>query len=111
MGTASASATLWSIDGENVAAHGAMLEIPAKTRRGSSIELRVTASDGHAESEAFVVSTVVGNREPRISGLVIQPAGHITALRADHGGGDGLGPRRRCAQLHLHLERKRRDDR
>ena len=70
---------VWSIDGENVAAHGAMFEIPAKTRRGASVELRVTASDGHAESEAFVVSTVVGNREPRISGLVIQPAAHITA--------------------------------
>ncbi len=70
---------LWSVDGENLPAHGAQLEIPAKTRRGSPIEVRVTASDGHAESEAFVVSTVVGNREPRLSGLVIQPAGHITA--------------------------------
>ena len=69
----------WSVDGENVATHGAMLEIPAKTRRGSPVEVRVTASDGHLESEPFSVSTVVGNREPRISGMVIQPAGHITA--------------------------------
>jgi len=70
---------VWSVDGENVATHGAMLEIPAKTRRGSPVEVRVTASDGHLESEPFSVSTVVGNREPRISGMVIQPAGHITA--------------------------------
>ncbi len=69
----------WSLDGQSIASHDEMLEIPAKTRRGAPIEVRVTASDGHAESEAFVVSTVVGNREPRISGLVIQPAGHITA--------------------------------
>jgi hypothetical protein len=69
----------WSVNGESLAAHGAMLEIPATARRGSPIEVRVTASDGHAESEAFVVSTVIGNREPRLSGLVIQPAGHITA--------------------------------
>ena len=71
---------LWSIDGENIAAQGAMLEIPAQTRRGSTVDLRVIASDGHLDSEAFMVSTVVGNREPRISGLVIQPAGHITAF-------------------------------
>ena len=70
---------LWSVDGENIANHGAMLEIPAKTRRGATLELRVTASDGHLDSEAFMVSTVVGNRAPRISGLVIQPASHITA--------------------------------
>ncbi len=69
----------WSIDGESIAMHGAMLEIPAKTRRGATVELRVTASDGHAESEPFSVSTVVGNRAPRISGLVIQPGGQITA--------------------------------
>ena len=41
--------------------------------------MRVTASDGHAESEPFMRPTVVGNREPRISGLMIQPAGQITA--------------------------------
>jgi hypothetical protein len=69
----------WSVDGESVATQGAMLEIPAKTRRGATVDLRVTASDGHAESDPFIISTVVGNREPRISGLVIQPAGHITA--------------------------------
>jgi hypothetical protein len=69
----------WSVDGKPVGAHGALLELPGTTRRGSPLELRVTASDGFAESDAFVVSTVVGNREPSVSGLVIQPAGHITA--------------------------------
>jgi len=69
----------WSVDGESVASQGPQLEIPAKTRRGAPIEVRVTASDGHLESEAFVVSTVVGNRPPSVTGLVIQPAGHITA--------------------------------
>ena len=69
----------WSVGDANVAVQGAMLEVPATARRGTPIEVRVTASDGHAASEVAVASTVVGNREPRISGLVIRPAGHITA--------------------------------
>ena len=47
MATASASATPGASTAQNIAAHDEMLEIPAKTRRGAPIEVRVTASDGH----------------------------------------------------------------
>jgi len=70
---------VWSIDGETVEANGAKLEISRQVHRGAHLEVRVTASDGHAESEPFVATTQIGNRPPRISKLTIQPAGRITA--------------------------------
>ena len=70
---------VWSVDGESVQANGAKLDLTRQMRRGAEIEVRVTASDGHAESEPFVATTQIGNRPPRISNLTIQPAGRITA--------------------------------
>lgn len=70
---------VWSIDGEGVAADGAKLDLTRQMRRGAELEVRVTASDGRAESEPFLASTQIGNRPPRISSLTIQPAGKITA--------------------------------
>ena len=70
---------LWSIDGETVEANGARLDLSRQVRRGAQLEVRVTASDGHAESEPFVATTQIGNRAPRIASLTIQPAGRITA--------------------------------
>ena len=70
---------VWSIDGETVQGDGPKLELTRQVRRGSQLEVRVTASDGHAESEPFVASTSIGNRPPRIVNLTIQPAGRITA--------------------------------
>ena len=70
---------VWSIDGESVPANGAKLDLSRQVRRGAQLEVRVTASDGHAESEPFVATTQIGNRPPRIANLTIQPAGKITA--------------------------------
>jgi hypothetical protein len=70
---------VWSIDGENVEANGARLDLSRQVRRGAQLEVRVTASDGHAESDPFVATTLIGNRPPRVANLTIQPAGKITA--------------------------------
>jgi hypothetical protein len=56
-----------------------MLDLTGQVRRGAELEVRVTASDGRAESSPFMASTRIGNRLPRISNLTIQPAGQITA--------------------------------
>ena len=83
---------VWSIDGENVAAHGAMLEIPAKTRRGAPVELRVTASDGHARERGL--RRLDGRGQPRAAHLGPRdPAGRSHhGVGSDHGGGDGSDP-------------------
>jgi len=69
----------WSLDGEGVTGDDSRLEIGRHVRRGAELEVRVTASDGHAESAPFVWATSIGNRPPRVSSLTIQPAGRITA--------------------------------
>jgi hypothetical protein len=69
----------WSVDGVSAEARGATLDLGMHVQRGASIELRVTASDGQAESEPFLATTRIGNRPPRIANLTIQPAGRITA--------------------------------
>jgi hypothetical protein len=70
---------VWSLDGESLPGKGAKLELSRQVRRGSQLEVRVTARDGRSESEPYVASAQIGNRPPRISNLVIQPAGRITA--------------------------------
>ena len=70
---------VWSVDGESLPANGGKVELSRQLRRGAMLEVRVTATDGHAESEPFVASTQIGNRAPRIANFTIQPAGRITA--------------------------------
>jgi hypothetical protein len=70
---------VWSIDGETIDARDAKVEVSRQVRRGAQLELRVTASDGHGESEPFIATATIGNRPPRIASLTIQPAGRITA--------------------------------
>jgi hypothetical protein len=70
---------VWSVDGETLPATGGKVDLSRQLRRGALLEVRVTASDGHAESEPFAASTQIGNRPPRIANLTIQPAGRITA--------------------------------
>ncbi len=70
---------VWSIDGKGVQGNGEKLDLVGQLARGAEVEVRVTASDGHAESDAFAATTQIGNRAPRISALTIQPAGKITA--------------------------------
>ncbi|HEY8156879.1 MAG TPA: putative Ig domain-containing protein [Myxococcota bacterium] len=70
---------VWTVDGDGVESDGEKLDLSRHLRRGAQLEVRVTASDGHAESEPFVASTQIGNRPPRIVNLTIQPAGRITA--------------------------------
>jgi hypothetical protein len=69
----------WSLDGESLPSREAEVDLSMHVRRGATLELRVTASDGNAESEPYLATTSIGNRPPRIANLVIQPAGRITA--------------------------------
>jgi len=68
----------WRLDGERLPGSGPRVELP-RSERGDEIELVVVASDGNSESEPYHVSTWVVNRPPRLLGIQIEPADHITA--------------------------------
>jgi hypothetical protein len=63
---------VWKVDGEKLRSDGAEVQL-SDVRRGSTVEVWATASDGQAESEPARMGTIVLNRLPVIRGLRIEP--------------------------------------
>jgi hypothetical protein len=63
---------VWKVGGEKRRSDGAEIQL-SDVRKGSSIEVWATASDGLAESEPARMATIVLNRKPVIRGLRIEP--------------------------------------
>jgi hypothetical protein len=66
----------WSVDGRDLAETGEKVLLRG-ARKGSTLELRVRASDGRSESAATRVTARLGNRPPRLDGATIKPPGEI----------------------------------
>ena len=71
----------WTRDG--VAAGGGTQRLQlGEAARGERISLRVTATDGHADSEPVDTVFRIPNRRPRVEGLRIEPGAEIRAGEA-----------------------------
>ena len=68
---------LWTLEGERVLGDE-QVSLP-HSRKGDRIEVRVTATDGRADSRPEEVATLVSNQPPRLRGVQIEPANRITA--------------------------------
>lgn len=66
----------WSLDGRPLRADGPSLVLDS-LRRDQELAVRVTASDGRAESEPARAVARVGNRAPRLTGLRLQPSPQV----------------------------------
>ncbi len=68
----------WTVRGRLYAERGPRLALFG-VRRGDPIEVTVTASDGHAESESVSATTRIANAPPLITGARFEPSNGITA--------------------------------
>jgi acyl dehydratase len=68
----------WRVNGRAVAQSGPELAGDA-LRKGFSVEVTVTASDGRGESAAVTAEAAVGNQPPRVRRVALRPAGEIAA--------------------------------
>jgi hypothetical protein len=63
----------WTLDGAPVGGDAPELALE-QGRKGGDLELTVIASDGSAESAPAHARTVLGNRPPLLTGVVLEPA-------------------------------------
>jgi ribosomal protein L19 len=66
----------WELAGFELPASGAEIELRAAAK-GDPLEVRVTASDGRAESEPARAATRVANRRPVLENVALQPIGSV----------------------------------
>lgn len=66
----------WSVDGRALPGAGPTLAL-GNLRRGQEVAVRVTASDGRAQSDPARAVARVGNRSPKLSALRLEPAGEV----------------------------------
>jgi hypothetical protein len=67
----------WRLEGERVPSSGPRVELP-RSERGDLLELVVIASDDLSESVPYRISTRIVNRAPRLLGIQVEPAEHVT---------------------------------
>jgi hypothetical protein len=67
----------WRISGRAVDADGQSIVLP-DLRKGETVELTVTASDGTAESAPEVARVRIGNQPPELVAVGLQPTGGVT---------------------------------
>lgn len=65
----------WKINNRRTAASGSVFEVPANLRKGDTIEVSATASDGMANSQPMVRTLVIGNRRPSVQEIRIHIQG------------------------------------
>ncbi len=71
---------VWTVGGQRLAQRGPEITL-TRARKGDSIEVTVTASNGQALSAPFSASTRVANQAPRLERIRLEPNGPITVGR------------------------------
>ncbi|MEN8185463.1 MAG: hypothetical protein ABFS46_23350, partial [Myxococcota bacterium] len=69
---------VWSLAGRRLPGGGPSRAMP-KAERGDRLEVRVTASDGKAESAPMLGIAGVANRRPRLLSVALEPEGEVAA--------------------------------
>ena len=69
----------WSLNGEHLSGGGDLIEPGRQARKGDSLSVRVTPSDGMSEGASATHSVRLGNRAPTLSGVTLQPSQGLTA--------------------------------
>jgi hypothetical protein len=66
----------WTVNNRRTANSGSTFEVPSNLRKGDTIEVSVTASDGKANSVPSVQALVIGNRRPTVQEIRIHIQGN-----------------------------------
>jgi hypothetical protein len=67
---------VWSVAGRTLAADGPEIALRGAAR-GDRVEVRVTASDGRAQSDSVLAFAIVRNRRPVVTDLELRPSGNV----------------------------------
>lgn len=67
----------WAVNGRVVAEGTQPVIKPDGVKKGDRIEVRVSATDGRAESQVARASTTIGNRPPQLDGVFLLPEGDV----------------------------------
>jgi hypothetical protein len=69
-------AYVWRFGGKTLRSDGASVEMPVGMR-GARLEVRVTASDGHAQSASMQAAASKANERPRLTEVMLEPDGEV----------------------------------